>query len=452
MENIKLPLHVLIDSDLDDDPNIERLEFYENSKYLILYHINDKDKAYYISVDIDEEGFINKIARSFHSSVGLSDLPPINTSSNCQQCCNEMRISKDAINLINLLQTISMGLEDRFVLITKNSELIRKENDIKKEFSLLPYSILQPEDAVFFIDLLFKKNNLYLISPENNQIKYRWYETCVRAIITDFFELELLFGTFKNDLKNGVYLWDHFFSLFDRLHDLLYSIDEIGKLTYSYDDPNTNRALVGYHFSYWAILYLGIYDSLAWMAKYRFDLSLANNWDIGLLRNKFRKKLKIIAPELDEYLVSKTTLIRYLSNIRHSIVHRDKPFVNTYITYSGKYIEYAIYIIKDLYDMIVGIANSQSMKLEEWGIVVDGENYILFPYKFAKTSSIALYEFIRHFFKHLQFPKLLEALPEEKRKKYHNFMRGIETNEWRTLLTDFQNANLLIDLLHPLHR
>ena len=443
MRNIPLPLRVIIDTDTVDKERIKRLETYHIPEYINIYHINNHDFKYYIDALKNPDGLLSLIVHNLPDINIEKKVNPFISEEYALKYMKDFRIDRNVINIINIFETLVHKYINSTLLITNlnfNRECLVK---IRHSYDHTPYNFLDINEALDFINLLFKANEKYYITPQRTAIKFRWYENYIRFVMPFFFKAEVLIASAYYALNYGRFLKNHFFSLKDRLHDIIYSVDKLGIQMYNYDAELNKAAMINYYFCYWVILFMGIFDSLAWITNIKYNLRLEKNIDVGLVKKIFKKKLSKKNAQLYKYIIDNRKLIDLMNDLRDTVTHRERPYTNPYINYNYKYSDWIIYIEDDLYNKIKQFTGNNRRKLEDWGIKQVNNNILLHPYHFARTTTFELFQYVEKFLSLLNILDLTDKLNETDKRKIESALNSEIPMQDKETLKEFCSFRLI---------
>ena len=217
------------------------------------------------------------------------------------------------------------SFEDCSFLVTENNTLLSHRGDFQRKLTSNPLNIVNMEETAEFIDLTFKYNSQFLISPHVTTSKNTWYWYSFRLKVphfnVDFTQRKkaTLLEMLKNSMMDG-------FS--QRFCFLLTSIDEMGFQHFSGANNVTQEGML-YHFNYFILLMTGIFDSLALQAMDKYKLTfegsdIPSRISLNPSNGKeFLKALKEVNLPLRQHIQNNCDLIKAPYLLREAIVHRE---------------------------------------------------------------------------------------------------------------------------------
>ncbi len=197
--------------------------------------------------------------------------------------------------------------------------------------------------------------------------------------------------------------------------NLLIAIDEIGMNYYSIAQYDSTR-YTGYHFNSWLTTFSGIFDLLAIIAKYRYNIEHDNKLGVKLNFNKssrdFLNKLYSKNPQIEDFLKTNSHIIDLVTPYRNLTTHELFPSSNTISYRDNKQPSIIVSITKkDFFENIkkikekVNRTKGTNYTIEDWGYfgTQNRKVYLIEPFSFVMKSTDALIDFIKQFFELLDF-------------------------------------------------
>ncbi|MBN1245902.1 hypothetical protein JXA31_09945 [Candidatus Bathyarchaeota archaeon] len=241
---------------------------------------------------------------------------------------NKKILTPDEIRPIELafIQSSLNEFSGRNLLVTENKVLLENRQWLQGRFST-PLNIFSMEEAAEMIDLSWKKDSLFYISPYLTTSKHNWYWLSFRTKVPNY-------HVDVSRFKSGNTLGDLFRrSILDafsqRFCFLLMSIDEMG---FKFCAPVNNDTIedMTYHFNYFILLITGIFDSLALHTKNQYhlfeDSEKISPYKISLrskIGKKFLQAVEQKNPALRKHIHDNVDLINAPYLLRELIAHRE---------------------------------------------------------------------------------------------------------------------------------
>lgn len=300
-EEDKKPLRILFDSvSLKSDESKKLLNYHDNDLFEFV-SLGESSTHTQAQLLVDEQNDVDEIIidksqdtlRGYKERIGfgyrISDIQMISKS---------IDIKYDDLILVFILSALTQINRRRTILVTERKKLLNRLNWQKNGFPKLPpNSILNSEEAKVYIDLFCKNKNKFLIAPSFYANRGLWYLYSLKTKLPNYQRTwsVVVFG--DNGLPYKEELMDITASLGDRVTDMLVAIDEIGKNYYEGVNNDTQDTII-YHFNYWITLFTGVFDSLAWISKYRYQIEYDNFAKIGLRENRQKEFLDLLFTDL----------------------------------------------------------------------------------------------------------------------------------------------------------
>jgi len=419
-------LRILLDSDslksegakeLTNYPDNDIFEFislgYSEHHAMTQLFFNNKSEANRIVIDKSDRASSYKETTLFGYKI-----------SNIKEVAKSIDIKYDDLILIYIFKTfLNVSNGKKIILVTERKKLLNRLYWKKSGFPELPaYSILKPDEAKIFIDLYCKSLNKYIVAPSCYVNKGLWYLYSLKTKVPNYQKIwsVIVFG--GNSIPLGVDLEETINSLSDRITDMLVAIDEIGENHYSGVDNDIEDAII-YHFNYFITLFTGIFDSLAWISKYRYQIKFDMIEKIGLRTNKQKEFLKLVFTKnykIKNFLSKNSSLINLMYSPRDLVIHR-KRLKGLYINnVDNNYNLNAVRIPEDFFVQIVGLSKEKGKSLGKWGHFSLDDNYFLEPYRFVKKITPILFNFVDEYLDLLDFDEYVRTKPSLKKRLEEN--------------------------------
>jgi hypothetical protein len=439
-------LRILLDSDslksesakgLINYPDNDIFEFVSlgYSKHHVMAQLlfNDKSETNRIVIDKSNRASVYKENTLF--GYKISDIKEIAKSTD---------IKYDDLLLVYILKTfLNVSKGKKIILVTERKKLFNRLYWKKSGFPELPvYSILKPDEAKIFIDLYCKNSNKFIIAPSCYVNKGLWYLYSLKTKVPNYQKIwsVIIFG--GHDIPLRVDLEENVDSLGDRIIDMLVAIDEIGANYYSGVDNDIKDAII-YHFNYFITLFTGVFDSLAWISKYRYQIKFDLIERMGLRINKQKEFLKLLFKtnyKIKNFLGKNSSLINLMYSPRNLVIHRKRLKGLHVNNVDDNYDLNIIRIPEDFFVQIVGLSREKGKNLGEWGHFSLDDNYFLEPYRFVKKITPILFDFVNEYLDLLDFDEYVRTKPSLKKRleensassSYKNFEKELDIfNKYR---------------------
>lgn len=332
---------------------------------------------------------------------------------------------------------IGSETDQKTILITERKELLNRLNWNKKHFPSVPTnSIFSPDEALIFIDLHCKQLKKYLIAPNYYANRGLWYRYSFKTKLTEY-QLAWSVAVFgAASIPDGENLMDSTESLADRFSDMLIAIDEIGMNYYTGANNDTLHAII-YHFNYWITLFTGVFDALAWISKYRYQIEFDQVWQIGLRSSRQRDFTRLLFEKnvkLRDFLRVNSPVIELMYDPRNLVIHRERlkglRFSNRIENFDFNMVR----IPEGFFDKIVALSKEKGDVLNEWGHYKLYREIYLEPYRFVRKATSVLIEFANGYLKLLDFGEYVNNDPKLKKdidgsqvsREHRDFVKNLE--------------------------
>lgn len=339
---------------------------------------------------------------------------------------------------------------EKIILISEDKKILNIQNSGSNFFKDIPDIIFHPNEANIFIDLHCKRQNMFCISqcvPEVSGMrsinKGGWYLYSFKTKVSNFQKCWSTAVFMDEEYKHKEDLMDVLQSLNDRMIDMLIAIDEIGKNHYFEGVHNDTSDSNIYHFNYWITLFTGIIESLAWIAKYRYEISFENSARVGLRPKRQKEFMELVFmknPSIKNFLNEDTNnaVLNLMYIPRDIIIHRSRLTGVKYSNSSDPNSESNL--VKIPADFFNQIENFPKKKDRNWGQKkLSDKTYLLDPYKFSKQGTLELINFINSFLELLDFDEYLKNDEILKNKINENLK---SSNKFQLELKNFKESHL----------
>lgn len=436
-EEDKKSLRILIDSDSLKSDSSKKLLNYSDNELFEFVSIGKSIKHTEANFSFSSKKDVNEIVidkskdrlRGYQEHLGF-----FYKISDIQMFSKLLDIKYDDLILVYILETFVEVNKRKTILVTERKKLVNRLNWQKNGFPKLPTnSILGPDEAIIFIDLYCKNKNKFLIAPNFYANRGLWYLYSLKTKLTNY---QSVWSTVVFGGKQLEELMDIIVSLGDRITDMLVATDEIGKSYYNGVNNDTQDAII-YHFNYWITLFTGVFDSLAWITKFRYQIDYDNFARIGLRKNRQKEFLKLVFAKnsnIKTFLSKNASIVNLMYNPRDLIMHRARLQGLRYDNRDENFYFNMVRISKKFFDQIVALSNEKGKIPGKWGHYKSHGDYSLEPYRFVKNATSALIDFVNEYLRLLNFEEYEKTIPELKEKiensqksdSYKQFLRDLD--------------------------
>lgn len=198
------------------------------------------------------------------------------------------------------------------IYVTNDDTLLKNRLWIKSRFLDTSINIMSLSEASIFLDIFFKKNDMYCTSGGSYLNKGYWYWLSMRLKIPHY--------------NVGDPIID---ALAHRLCYALTALDEITIQFYSGVNNDTMDNTL-YHFNYLLSLIAGIFDNLALKTNESLGINFKEKMRISLSNKDFLKKFKDYekGKVLRSHIIDYSNYIKLIYDLRHLVIHNE-GFSNT---------------------------------------------------------------------------------------------------------------------------
>jgi len=305
------------------------------------------------------------------------------------------------------------------IFITHNSKLLRKRNWLESRISVSALGIVTIDEAIEIMGLFLRRHGKYHIHSNYHVNNGLWYWLSFRSKIKHFIVGEKYLDSFSR-----------------RFVFLLTCLDEIGYQYYSNVNNDTAENTL-YHFNYLITLITGIFDSLALQTNTHYEMgfspqmiSLSSKAAQDFLR-AIERKDPLLRRHINEYV----DLINLIYGFREVIVHRE---MFDWVRYESRVEDNKFntnyVVIDENRRKLISKCKDKKLKYDPfkmYGLFIDGGNYYLEPYQFAKTVCSKLIAFSDRYLELLGFTNFL--LESKKSGIHEQFTGDIEAFETSSL-------------------
>jgi hypothetical protein len=332
-----------------------------------------------------------------------------------KEILNKQELTKQDIEMVQLvfIQDALNRFDGDNLLVTENRTLLSTAANFQRKLST-PLNIVTADEAAEILDLIFKYNSIYYMSPYLSTSKHNWYWLSFRSKIPNY---QPDISRFKNNQSLRDLFRSSILDAFSqRFCFLLMSLDEMGFRHYSHVN-NDSMEDTTYHFNYFILLITGIFDSLAIHTKNQYHL-LENeqiNPSMISLRSKNGKKLlQALEPKnaaLKKHIQDNQDLINAPYYLRELIAHRESLHPQ-HFNLDGTSVNF-LFVTDDFAECLIRLGDDQENGgCSKFGIY---SHSFLSPYIFAKSITSLLTNFCTKFLQLLGYNNLpLQKQIEEK--------------------------------------
>ncbi len=359
-------------------------------------------------------------------------------NSDIQEVAKHLDIKYGDLILVYILKTLlEVGDELKTILVTERKKLLNQMNQSKESFPSIPtHSIFSPSEASIYIDLHCKQQKKFLTAPNFYANRGLWYLYSLKTKLIEYQPAwsEIVFG--GTAIPERESLMDSTASLADRITDMLIAIDEIGTNYYTGVNNDTQDAII-YHFNYWITLFTGVFDSLAWISKYRYQIAFTQVERIGLRTSRQKDFTNLLFQEnakFKNYLSKNATVINLMYDPRDLVIHRARLKGLRFDNRDENFYLNVVRIPEGFFNQIVALSKEKGDTLGKWGHYKSHGEYFLEPYRFVRKATPVLIEFTNGYLKLLNFgeystnnTKLKKKIVSNHNSKQHkDFKKDLE--------------------------
>ena len=282
---------------------------------------------------------------------------------------------------------------------------------------------LRPTLARRYVDLCLRAHGEFRVQPNHKVNRGLYYWQRLWTLMPSFPSAwsRAVFGEGQSDDGNHIHAYMH--ALYARLIGMMQAYDRAGWLRYN-NATNDTRDEVLNQLNYFIVLATGVFDSIAWLAKYRFQIAINNNrerqsitvrrWGYRGVENPFFAKLEARSQAFANYLRDPVlqAKIMLFYEPRDSIQHRlvlTGAHLNT-----GQYLSDCVVVFLDA-DAAAKIAVvdrtiAGDLPFSEWGVLTFAESgdSLLEPYRFMGTALEFVMSFADGALRHLDLEAWLK--------------------------------------------
>ena len=338
---------------------------------------------------------------------------------------NKTSLTNEECKTIELafIQQSLNEFEGRNLLVTENEILLTNRQWFQSKFSS-PLNIVCMEEAAEIVDLLFKYNSNFFMSPHFTTSKHNWYWLSFRNKVPNF---HVDMTRFQNQQTVGDLFKSSILDAFSqRFCFLLMSIDEMG---YKFYSPVNNDTIedTTYHFNYFILLITGIFDSLAIHTKNRYhlfeDSEKIKPSEISLrskIGKEFLQAVEHENPDLRKHIHNNVHLINSPYLLRELIAHRESLHPH-HFNINGSNANF-LFVTEKFVECLTRLGDDSNKKggRSKFGVY---SNRFLSPYTFAKTITVLLTDFCNQYLKLLGYSNYLLEEQKTKDNDFFNTMK-----------------------------
>ncbi|HWQ60658.1 MAG TPA: hypothetical protein VN420_05970 [Candidatus Fimivivens sp.] len=427
-------LRVLLDSDSLKSNSAKRLLQYNDNDLFEFVSLGKSAKHTVAKLNFEGESSATGIVvdksgdhfRGYKSNIwfgyNISDI---------QAVAQKLDIRYSDLILVYILKTlIETGKDQKTILITERRKLLNRLNWSNESFPGVPtHSIFSPDEAMIYVDLYCKRQKKFLTAPNFYANRGLWYLYSLKTKLTEYQPAwsVIVFG--GASIPEGESLMDSTASLASRITDMLIAIDEIG-INYYTDVNNDTQDATIYHFNYWTTLFTGVFDALAWISKYRYQIEFDQVERIGLRTRRhkdFTESLFEKNAKLKGYLSKNSSIINLMYDTRDLVIHRARLKGLRLDNRNENFNLNMVRIPESFFKQIAALSKEKGNVLGKWGHYKSHGEYFLESYRFVQKATPALIEFTNGYLKLLDFgeyanndAKLKKKIEDSHSPKKHN--------------------------------
>lgn len=411
-----LPLRIILDIPSLKNEFSERLSRYYDNEHFEFLAVGGSSKFTQVHMDIDnqflwfEKPYMGQSRREQHAFLPTQEM--INTLATAKD------LKPDEVKLLFIAQTFTLfhRQNPKAILVTQRKKLL----NYRRYFTIdLPeFTVLDPEEAVQFIDLFCKRHGKYILYPQGFANKGLWYTYAMRSKLSQF-QVAWSVNAYSRSPENvdDRNVMDMMGSISNRMKDMLKAIDEIGILFYAGSNNDTLADMI-YHFNYWLTLYRGILDALAWTSLYRYSISPPNQNKVSMISEEVLDELDKRSLKLKEVLSSNHVIIDLVYDARNMVVHRE---MLQGIRFTDNQLNLNLNMIKVNGEFLAHIRALQPVVpngLNKAGLyeLPPPIGFLLEPYRFVKFATRRFVEFLNLYMTTLDYEEFL-VLDEQLKQK-----------------------------------
>ncbi len=329
-----------------------------------------------------------------------------------KEVCGKDEVRKAELDKIItvFIQAIFNSFEISNIYITNDKLLLKNRLWFESHFPDCPLNIMSVEEASFFLDLFFKKNEKYSASSRYHLNKGKWYNISMRLKLPHY----NVGDPFIDALAN-------------RLCYALMALDEMGIQFYSGKNNDTMDNTL-YHFYYLISLMTGIFDNLALKTNTQLRINYVNQMRISLNNNsgkEFLIKIRENNPKIRNHINAYVEFINLIYLFRNIIIHRQGLYKTGFESESWKanFIKVTEEIKQNLKSC--GDRNSKYDPFTKWGFYQLQSELFLEPYNFSIEAIKKLIEFVDKYLELLGYSSFID-LQKQKANSYTDTLNFFE--------------------------
>jgi hypothetical protein len=286
----------------------------------------------------------------------------------------------------------SSNKSDSCIFITENNNLLRNRLSLERQFNF-PLNIMNINEGNIFLDLVLKKNNIYLIRENFCTDKGYYYWLSLRSKIPHLSKF--------NPISTAISY---------RAEYALMAVDEMG-IQYFLGANNDTKDNSLYHFNYLIILISGIFDNLALLSDQELNINYKDKRQIGLSKSGsklFLREIRERRPDIREHIHNYVDFINLIYSFREDIVHRAglPSMIFQKNSKSGGWKAQFIEISEEMAKMIkmCGDKKRDYDSFSEYGVYNSGDIFYVIPYILAISLVRSILQFIDEYLSLLNYP------------------------------------------------
>ena len=270
---------------------------------------------------------------------------------------------------------------------------------IDYHFLRCPINIMSVEEASLFLDLFFKKKELYFINGVLWD-KNMWYGSSMRLKLAHLNELE----------------YPMLSALARRFYYALMALDEIG-IQYFLGHGKENENDMLYHFNYLIILITGIFDNLALKTSHHLKINFKDKQKISLNNasgKDFLKEIRDKHLDLRNHINDYVRFIKLIYSFRELVVHR-KGLYSTRFNYGEGQASFIRVEDDHIEENLIGCGDKPSDydPFTQWGFYKAYNSKWIGPHQFSLEVLKKLIKFIEKYLELLGYDSFAEVAKQK---------------------------------------
>lgn len=308
-----------------------------------------------------------------------------------------------------------MGL-GQHVFATENQELLSERLWIEGRTGALTMSLTEARE---YMNLYLMQYDKYYVQPHLTVNRGLYYLARMKQSFQALHSLSSAAVYGKAVIPNGEYLLDYLGNFSQRAMILHQIVDNIGVQFYQIPNNDTQDEML-YHLNFLVPLVTGMFDTLAWITDYRYNLNLNRRQVVLRVDNvnrptAFVNQLAHHNQQLANLLLQPDvqSLINLFYPIRDSIQHR---LLLKGLLYINADEIWACNLVTLTAEAAQGISAADARRsnspFSQWGLLQMANDYCLEPYTFALTTLDRVRTFCNEYLQDLEFEQLIANHPD----------------------------------------